>query len=80
MPPPARETNGRKIRSRSSGPIPGPESSTATCIVPFVCARLERDAAAVGRRAEGVREQVADDLQHAVAVRVDHRPLAHARR
>ena len=38
---------------------------------------LERDPAAVGRRVERVREQVADDLQHAVAVGGDHRPVAH---
>src|SRR5439155_13913165 len=36
--------------------------------------QTEVDAAAVGRPAERVREQVGDDLQYAVAVRDDHRP------
>ena len=73
VPRPSCDQNGRKIRSRSSGAIPGPVSSTATATVPF--ARLERevDPAAVGRPAERVREQVRDDLEHAVAVRDDHR-------
>ena len=39
---------------------------------PVVARQLEADAAAVGRPAEGVREQVRDDLQHAVAVGDDH--------
>ncbi len=38
MPPPVCETNGRKSRSRISGGMPGPLSSTATCTVPFRCA------------------------------------------
>ena len=38
---------------------------------------LERDPTAVGRRLERVREQVPDDLQHAVAVGLDHRARAH---
>ena len=44
--------------------------------MPFSCAELELDPAAVRRRAERVREQVVDDLQHAVAVGDDHRPGA----
>ena len=32
------ETNGRNSRSRISGGMPGPVSSTATCTVPFRCA------------------------------------------
>src|ERR671930_615457 len=36
---------------------------------------LEGDGAAVGRRLERVRDQVPDDLQHAVAVGDDHRPV-----
>ena len=71
--PPPPETNGRNSRSRCSGGIPGPVSSTATLDLPFVCAELELDPAAVGRRAERVREQVVDDLEHAVAVGDDHR-------
>src|SRR5262249_15050781 len=41
---------------------------------------LERDPAAVGRGPEGVREQVVDDLEDAVPVRDDDRPLSHAHR
>ena len=76
MPPPLSETNGRKSRSCLSGEMPGPESPTVTLTVPFVCIELERDPPAVGRRPERVREQVPDDLQHAVAVGDDHRPVA----
>ena len=53
--------------------IPGPVSSTATATVPFAARQLEPDPAAVGRPAERVREQVRDDLEHAVAVGDDHR-------
>ena len=38
---------------------------------------LERDPPAVGRRPERVREQVVDDLEHAVAVGDDHGPFPH---
>src|SRR6185503_4014958 len=37
----------------------------------------ERDLAAVGGPLERVHEQVGDNLEHAVAVRRDHRRLAH---
>ena len=73
--PPASETNGRKSRSRFSGGMPGPVSSTATRIT-VRRAELQRDPPAVGRGAERVREQVVDDLQHAVAVGDDHRRVA----
>ena len=69
---PPRRTAGRAARA-VSGAIPGPVSSTATWTVPFVRCELEADPAAVGRRAERVREQVVDDLEHAVAVGDDHR-------
>src|SRR5205823_4079594 len=35
-------------------------------------AQLEADPPAVGRPAEGVRQQIRDDLEHAIAVRDDH--------
>ena len=38
VPPAASETNGRNSRSRCSGGMPGPVSSTDTLIVPFSCA------------------------------------------
>ena len=69
----SRDQNGRKIRSCSVRAMPGPVSSTATETRPFCGAELELDPAAVGRPAERVREQVGDDLQHAVAVRDDRR-------
>ena len=74
--PPAPETNGRKSRSRSSAGIPGPVSSTATLDRPVRRASSRLIRAAVRRRAERVREQVADDLEHAVAVGDDHRARA----
>src|SRR5581483_6160932 len=44
---------------------------------PVLLRELELDAPAVRRRAERVREQVVDDLQHPVAVGDDHRVRAH---
>ena len=73
VPPPSRDQNGRKIRSRSAGLIPGPVSATETETAPLRCGERELDPAAVGRPAEGVGEQVGDDLEHAVAVGDDHR-------
>ena len=69
---PSRETNGRKIRSRSSSLIPGPLSSIATRTVPFDCSRLSstRPPSGVQRNAF---EEVRDDLQHAVAVGLQDR-------
>ena len=69
--------NGRKIRSCSSGPIPGPVSSTATWMFPFSELRCRPTLPAVRRPAERVREQVRDDLQDAVAVGHDHRLGGH---
>ena len=69
----SREMNGTKMRSRSSGWMPGPVSRTSIWTTPFGRRGAERDDAAVGRPAERVREQVRDHLQHAVAVGDDRR-------
>src|SRR3954465_588409 len=45
---------------------------------PVGCAELELDLAAVGRPAKRIREEVRDDLQHAVAVRDDRRARVEA--
>src|SRR6266545_1748813 len=39
VPPPSRDQNGRKIRSRSSAGIPGPVSATETATAPFSAVR-----------------------------------------
>ena len=78
VPCPSRDQNGRKIRSRSSGPIPGPESATRDGDRPVRGGRARATIApAVGRPVERVVEQVGDDLQHAVAVGVEHRVRVH---
>ena len=69
----ARDQNGRKMRSRSFGPMPGPESATADGDGAVVAASPSSISAAVGRPGEGVVEQVGDDLENAVAVGRDDR-------
>ena len=73
VPPPSRDQNGRKIRSRSDGLIPGPGVGDRDGDGAVRGRERQLDPAAVGRPAEGVREQVGDDLQHPVAVGDDHR-------
>ena len=68
MPCTSCETNGRKMSSRVSIGTPGPLSSTSTSARPR-SARTETSTAPPRRRpAQRVRDQVADDLQQAVAV------------
>ena len=74
--------NSSKIRSWSSGAIPGPVSVTETCTIAFAPGRRDDDAAARRRELDCVREEVEDDLAEAplVAVHdVDVRSRARAR-
>ena len=75
MPPPSPDQNGRKIRSVSCGAIPGPVSVTDDRHLAVGPAEPEVDASALRRPVERVREEVRDDLQHAVAVGDEHRSL-----
>ena len=61
-------TNGRRIDARSDWGMPGPVSLTTTRPDALAERDVDRDLATGGRRVQGVRDEIRDDLQHAVAV------------